>query len=424
MARVQVETYGCAMNQADSEIIAGLLEEAGHVVAGEGGDVLVVNTCTVKTPTEVKIKRRLRELEKTGRRVVVAGCLPAASPAVADSFPTFSFVGVNVQDVPKAVEVAAAGRRVVLIKKSGEKVCLPKRRLNPFVEIVPIAEGCLGSCSYCITKAARGRLRSFPTEKIVVQVKGAVTAGVREVWLTAQDTGAYGLDLGSSLPELLQAVVAVPGDFKVRVGMMNPNHALGFLDELVEAFHDEKVYRFLHVPVQSGSDRILREMGRGYTADDFRLIAKRFMAPADVQPLGTTISTDVIVGYPTETDQDFKETLKLIEQTKPDIVNISRFWPREGTKAAEEKQCPGSITKQRSRATNRLFEKTGLERNKRWVGWKGKALVSEKNNDGSYTARNQWYKPVIVKSEKEILGKEIKVRISNATHYDLRGVIT
>jgi tRNA A37 methylthiotransferase MiaB len=448
MARIEVETFGCAMNQADSEIIAGLLEEHGHVIVPEKGDVIVVNTCTVKTPTEVKIRRRLRELEKACMRVVVAGCLPSASPAIADEFKKFSFVGVNVHDVPAAVESALSGRRLVLIKNPQLKLCLPKRRLNPFVEIVPIAEGCLGSCSYCITRSARGGLRSFPLDGIVKQVRMAAADGVREVWLTAQDTGAYGLDIGENLPRLLEKVAEVPGDFKVRVGMMNPNHVLGFLDELLEAYRSLKVYRFLHLPVQSGSSRVLKHMGRKYTADDFRMIVRKFRekldgedgpgfdnalggrkaplfasALADVQPLGTTISTDIIAGYPTEGEDDMKATIALINETEPDIVNISRYWPRQGTSAAALRQHPGSVTKQRSRQVNEAFKGIGLKRNRRWVGWEGEAIVSERNPDGTYTARNGWYKPIVIKSAGDVFGKKVLVKVLKATYFDLRGTL-
>jgi MiaB-like tRNA modifying enzyme len=348
--------------------------------------------------------------------VVVAGCLPAACKQIASEFPKFCFIGVNVQDVVQAVEAVERGSKFVLITSPEMKVCKPKNRLNPFVEIVPIAEGCLGNCSYCITKAARGRLKSFAGEKIVSHVKSALSEGVKEIWLTAQDTGAYGLDIKVSLPELLGEIVKIPGDFKVRVGMMNPNHILKFTEDLLAVFASEKIYKFLHLPVQSGSNRILKDMGRKYAAEDFREIACKFR-----KKLGTTLSTDIIVGYPTETEEEFKQTLQLIEETQPDIVNISRFWPRPGTKAACLKQHPGWLTKKRSRQANEVFKKIGLMQNKKWVGWRGNALVSEKNKDGSYTARNQEYKPIIVKSNKNLMGKTIKVVVKKATYYDLRG---
>ncbi|MDD5111169.1 MAG: tRNA (N(6)-L-threonylcarbamoyladenosine(37)-C(2))-methylthiotransferase [Candidatus Altiarchaeota archaeon] len=417
--RIVIETYGCAMNQADSEYIAGLLEEAGHVIVPADGDVIVVNTCTVKTPTEVKIRRMLKELEGAGKKAVVSGCLPAANPAIANDFPSFSFVGVNVQDVPAAVDAVMAGKRLVAISQSAGRSCLPKKRANSFIEIIPIAEGCLGQCAYCITRSARGKLRSYPMDEIVRQAREAADKGVKEIWLTAQDTGAYGLDVGTNLPKLITAVAAVPGDFMIRVGMTNPNHVLTFMDELIESYKNPKVYRFLHLPVQSGSDKVLKQMGRRYNADDFRRIADGFRKNLE----GITISTDIIAGYPAESEDDLKATIKLIKETKPDIINISRYWARPGTPAAKIKQHPGSVIKQRSGRINDEFKKIALECNRRWLGWEGECTITERNADGSYTGRNYCYKPIILKSGKDLMGKTVSVKIKQASCYDLRGML-
>ena len=407
---MDVRTFGCAVNQADGEIMMGLLREHGL----EGSDVVVVNTCTVKTPTENKILRELRRLRDEGRSVVVAGCMPPARPCIVGEFPEFSFIGVNTQDIVEAVSAAAKGGRYVNVVDSEEKACMPRARLNPVVGILPVAEGCLGSCSYCQTKLARGNLRSYGLERLVCEASSMAADGVREIWVTAQDTGAYGMDIGSSLPELLNRITDVGGDFKVRVGMMNPNHALDMTDELTEAFRSDKLYRFLHIPVQSGDDDVLGDMGRGYHVEEFRKVVKAFR--------DFTLSTDVIVGYPTEDEEAFRNTVKLVEEVKPDILNISRYWPRPGTRAACLRGHPGRETKRRSRIMNDTFRKVGLERNMRWVGWKGTALVSEVNGDGTVTARNQWYKPIVVPNAE--LGDEIEVEVTDCTYYDLRGKLT
>lgn len=422
--KVRIETYGCAMNQADSEFIAGLLQDRGFRIVSEDedADIVVLNTCVVKTPTENKIMKRLRELDEKGVNVVVAGCLPAAYPETAEKFPRFGFIGTNASDVVEAVESAASGRRYVkIVHTSEEKVHLPKTRINPVIEITPIAEGCLGACSYCITRKARGRLKSYSPEKIVKQIREAVVKdNVKEVWITAQDTGAYGLDIGTSLPELLNRIAEIGGDFKVRVGMMNPNHVLDFLEELVESYMNGKIYKFVHLPVQSGDDNVLKDMEREYTVEDFRYIAGEFRSK-----LNATISTDVIVGYPTETREAFENTLRLMKETQPDIVNITRYWRRPGTKACSLREFPGKTTKERSRITSRRFEEIGLARNSVLVGWKGKALVSEKTSDESFCARNDGYKPIILKSsDDDLLGRFVEVEVEEATYYDLRGSLT
>ncbi|ODS43117.1 MAG: hypothetical protein MSIBF_06105 [Candidatus Altiarchaeales archaeon IMC4] len=418
--------------------MAGLLSQAGFSISTDAdADILIINTCTVKTPTENKIIKLLKGL--TGKKVIVTGCMPAANPSFSDDFPEFSFIGTNVQDIVAAVECTASGGRFVKISKiakrfwypeiargnfmigaPSEKVCTAKIRKNPVVEIVQISEGCLGGCAYCLTKSARGDLISYPLEKIVSDIKGAVSTGAKEIWLTSQDTGAYGKDIGGSLPHLIRAVCEIEGDFRVRVGMMNPNHVLGFPDDLIKAYKNEKLYKFLHLPVQSGDDGVLSAMGRKYKAEDFARIVKRFRAEIS----GVTISTDVICGLPGEDDKAFENTLELIRRTMPDVMNISRFWPRAGTKAAGMKQHPGRVTKARSRRMNEIFKEIALENNKKWIGWQGEAFVCEAN-EGNYnfTARNFAYKPILLKSRDDLFGRRINVRIKGATFYDFRGAV-
>ena len=416
--RISIETYGCAMNQADSEIIAGLLEEKGFLNSRpDDADILIVNTCIVKTPTEVKILRRLNKLKNSKKKVIVSGCLPAAMPQITNDFPTFSFIGINVFDVVDAIEEIINDRRFVKIRTDErEKVCTPKVRINPIVEIIPIAEGCLGNCSYCQVKLARGKLRSYSSELILKQVKLAVTHGIKEVWITTQDTCAYGLDSGTNLAELLRKITQVDGDFMVRVGMMNTNHAINLLDELILAYKDEKIYKFLHIPVQSGDDQVLKDMNRKYEIDDFKTVVGAFRKEFEL-----TIATDVIVGFPTEDTSAFNRTVDMLNEIKPDIVNISRFWARPGTKASKLKLHHGRITKERSRKMNDVFRKIGMDRNKKWIGWTGKALISDEKM--GFCGRNFAYKPIILKSDENLLGEIVDVEITDATYYDLRGRI-
>lgn len=435
MTTISITTYGCAMNQSDSERIAGILKEnnfdpkfvefrsfdfpkENQIEISDNGEILILNTCSVKTPTERKIIKKLKELETSGRNVIVAGCLPAANPAIAEKFRNFSFIGNNVADIADAVESVSLGKRFVKLLGSKNKFCIPRIRRNPVVEIMPIAEGCLGSCSYCQTRLARGRLHSYPQDEILKQVQSAVSSGAKEVWITAQDTGAYGIDTGGNLPELLEKICGIPHDFKVRVGMMNPDHLINFLDKLISVYKNDRIYKFLHIPMQSGDNKILKDMKRDYTVEDFKKIVKKFRDNFD----NITISTDVIVGFPTETETEFENTMNLMREIKPDVLNISRFWPRPGTSAEKLKQHHGRVTKNRSRRMNNLFREIGLEQNRRWIGWQGRAFVSEKIDEG-FCARNFAYKPIILKSKENLLGKFVDVRIKDATFYDLRGEI-
>ncbi|HHQ45187.1 MAG TPA: tRNA (N(6)-L-threonylcarbamoyladenosine(37)-C(2))-methylthiotransferase [Candidatus Altiarchaeales archaeon] len=415
---VKVETYGCSLNQADSEVIAGILAEAGHEIVDEKPDLIVVNTCTVKTPTERKIKKRLRRLAGEHALVLVAGCLPAAQKEVVEEFPKFSFIGVNSLDAREAVKEIEDGKRYVNISADQCKLGAPRIIRNNTVGIIPISQGCLGSCTYCITRIARGRLKSYSIECVVGETKKLLDLGCRELWLTSQDNGCWGHDFGKKLPQLIDEVCAVEGDFMLRVGMMNPQHALNMIDGLCKSFQNPKVYKFMHIPVQSGSNKILQDMNRGYTAEEFEKLASIIYKRLDA-----TISTDVILGYPTETEEDFQETVGLIERVRPDVLNISRFWPRPNTIAEKEEGFVSRITKDRSRIMNQVHRKIRLENNRKWIGWRGEVLVSERGKEDSWVGRNIRYKPVIINSSENILGGRMNVEVVGATQYDLRAKI-
>jgi len=351
MPAVFIETFGCAANQADSEFIAGLLERAGFTTAAssEAADVVVLNTCIVKTPTENRIVRRMHALAAAGTPLVVAGCMSKASQRRIESIaPHASIVGPDsLSHVTDAAAAALAGRKVIFVSDDrANKPGLPRVRRKADVGIVPIAIGCLGECGYCATKFARGKLKSYPIDCVVRDTEALVADGCKEIWLTSEDNSAYGTDIGTNLAEVIDAVSKVPGDFKIRVGMMNPTYIRDkkLLSALIEAYKDSKVSKFLHVPVQSGSDRILRAMKRGYTVSDFEKIVAAFRAEIpDVY-----ISTDVIVGFPSESEGDFEKTIELLERVKPDKVNLSKFGARPGTEATKMPQLPAATISERS----------------------------------------------------------------------------
>ena len=267
------------MNMADYEIALGLLKEAGHVVveSPESAEILMIFTCIVKTPTERKMLRRIRELRTLGKPLIIAGCMPEAErPLIESEAPEASLLGPDdLLSVVDVVEAALRGERRVLVGGEMRKTRLPRVRRNPVIHIAPIASGCLGECSYCIVKRARGWLRSYPAEEIVEDVRRALGEGCREIWVTAEDTAAYRWR-GLRLPDLLEMLSGLDGRFYIRVGMMTPNQALEILDELIEAYRSPKIFKFLHLPVQSGSDEVLRRMRRRYTVEDFKYIVSRF----------------------------------------------------------------------------------------------------------------------------------------------------
>ena len=419
MARVYVEVYGCSANRADAEIASGLLLEAGHEIvdSAEAADVSVLLTCIVKTPTEHKVVRRLRELE--GKRVVVAGCMPKAQISLIEEVsPGASLVGPDdVARIPEAVTAAMAGEKIVCLSgTSPDRTCLPRLRLSEVVHIAPIAAGCLGNCSYCIVKVARGRLRSFPADAIVKDAEEAVANGCKEIWVTAEDTAAYD-DNGTILPDLLRKLGAIDGDFMIRVGMMTPNSALPIVDDLVDIFRGEKIFRFLHVPIQSGSDEILGRMRRRYTVADFRDLVNRFREGVP----DVSVSTDIICGFPGESEEQFNESMALVEWLRPDALNMNRFWPRPGTEAAGlTGQLNGRVIKDRSRRLDQLWTKVGREANKSLLGWVGEVIVDEVGHNDMMMGRTRSYKAVAVTTNADI-GEWIRIRVTGVERAYLLG---
>ena len=280
-----------------------------------------------------------------------------------------------------------------------------------------MAEGCNGSCSYCIVRKARGRLKSRPPEEIIDQIKRVAAEGAAEIQIAAQDTAAYGRDLGFSLAGLLQMAARVPGDFQLRVGMMNPDSILFQLEELIEAFSSPKVYRFLHIPLQSGSDEILQSMGRKYRAKDFLAVADAFRKKYE----DITIITDIITGFPGEREEDFMESIRAIDRLQPDKVNVTRFSCRPGTGAAGMYDMPDRIKKDRSRAMTELWLDIAARKNRRYLGRLLPCLVVESGKKGTVKARAANYLGVVVVGEKIPLGSRLMVEITGCNSFYVSG---
>lgn len=428
--RVFIKSFGCSTNMEDGEVLAGCLTEAGCrlVDAVEAADVIVYNTCAVKGPTENRMVEILKRVP-TDKKLVVAGCLPLINFERLRKEVNFDGVagpaaGNGIVDI---VQRVSNGDRVVALDgalESKPRLNLPRKRLNPLVGIVPVNYGCLGSCAYCVVAFARGRLRSYRPQEVVERIEEDLMSGVQEFWITSQDTACYGRDIGTSLSKLLMLLSNIEGDFKIRVGMMTPNLAKTILDGLIEAFQSNKIFNFIHLPVQCGDDQVLKRMRRIYSVEDFKEIVNAFRK--SLQRM--TIATDIICGFPSETQEAFEQTLRLIEETRPDIVNVSKFFARPGTAAANMREdfVPFPEIKRRSSLTAELARKVALERNKRWVGWTGKVLVDEVGKvPGSWIGRNYAYKPVALKDnrDRDILGKTLSVGIHRAFTTYLEGKV-
>ncbi len=414
--KIYFETYGCALNQADSETMKGLLEQDGYVFSKTptSANLIIINSCIVKSPTLSKILSRAKQYKKQGKKVLITGCISQAEP---DLLHDFSILGTEqLGNISYAVQETLLGNMVHYIGRTNEKrLGLPKHRKNNIIEIVPISKGCLGTCTYCKVRFARGTLVSYPLKDIVAEVTRAIKTGAKEIWLTSQDNGCYGHDIGTNVVQLLDAILALPGDFKVRLGMANPNFIKRYLSDFLRLFEHDKLYRFLHIPVQAGSDSVLKHMKRKYTANDFKIIVQKLR----MKFLDITIATDIICGYPTETDTDFFQTLELLEQTQPDVINISKFYPMPGTEASKLlHKYDTKIAAERSKQATKLHKTISKKRNEAWVGWEDVILIDDKGKSNTWVGRNYVYKPVVV-SGRFKLGDTLNVKITKASTFYL-----
>ena len=418
--RFYIETYGCTANLGNSQDLARALQEMGHISSSlEEADAVIVNTCAVTEKTERKVVRRLCQLQ--GERLIVAGCLSAAMPE--------SIRGIRCRQRQGLLNRSSAAGISYLFSESSMRPLgelqhgscpgtMPHESSlsDDLCSVVNVAEGCNGSCSYCIVAKARGSLRSRRPEDVAKEVETLAALGTAEVQITAQDTAAYGSDIGTDLGRLLDRLAKIPGDFRLRVGMMNPNSALLIKDQLLAAYQSSKIYRFLHIPVQSGSEEILRSMGRRYSVADFLKLVSAFRSDHP----RITIITDVIVGFPGETDEDFIETMRLIERLQPDKVNITRFSARPGTSAAQKYDMPDRIKKDRSRELTRAWLKIAASRNELYRGEVLEARITERGRDGTMKARAENYLGIVVKGRSK-LGGIIRVAVTDSNSFYVSG---
>lgn len=426
--KVWVEAYGCSASMADSEMISGLLKGAGYEMAASQGDgaLNLIVTCSVKDTTEHRMVSRIRSFAKSGKPLVVAGCLPKADRARVEALSSSASL-LGPHSIDRAADVvssALSGNRLVALEDSkADKVNIPRVRINPTISMVEIASGCMSECTFCQTKLAKGWLRSYRVGDIMRQVRSDVKAGCREVWLTSTDNGCYGKDIGSDLVELLRACSSIEGDFKIRLGMMNPMYMPEMLDRMVDLFHEsDKLFKFLHIPVESGSDRILRKMKRGHTTRTFFDAVQAFRKKIPEM----TISTDIIVGFPTETEQDFQDTLDLVAKAEPDIVNLSRYGARPGTEAArwKGKRVSSQVAKGRSERLHLAAKQVAKKRNSLWKDWRGEIIIDELG-DKVVQGRNYAFKPVVVsgKPAQISLGQKISVKVYDFSNFSLKATI-
>lgn len=360
-----------------------LLKEGNELVkTPSDADLSVIGTCVVIKSTEDRMTRRIGELSKDSR-VRVMGCLSSVTGKVLED--------ENIEVLkPKDFKNFYTGQLDDIEIKEPS-----------IFDGIPINQGCTGSCNYCISHIARGKLVSRPVDKIVNQVRMQLDRGIREVRVTSLDTASYGIDHDASLPDLISSITELEDDFKLRVGMMEPKNTLSICDPLMEAYKNEKVFKFMHLPVQSGDDRILEAMNREYTKQDFESIVSKYRSEFP----DSTLSTDIISGYHNEDEVSFEETLKLLERTRPEVVNITRFSPRPYTPDFSRKTPPSEKVKRWTKEYGKMHEEIRTEAFSSQIGKLRNVLITEKGKNGTSVGRDDAYRPVVITGEKAIYSK-------------------
>ena len=429
-----ITTFGCQMNEHDSEVIDGLLTERGFSSVKERKDasIVIINTCSVSDNADKRFFGTLGQLKKRKESdpsfiVCVCGCMMQQQRVVDTIKAKYPWVDVifgtnSIHHIPELIEkVAIEKEKVVDIIENTEEIVegLPAKRLFDHKALVNIMFGCNNFCTYCIVPYTRGREKSRAPEAIVDEVKGLVADGVKEIMLLGQNVNSYDGN-GTSFAELLKMLNDVDGLERIRFMTSNPKD---LSDELIEAFAVcDKLCRNLHLPIQSGSNRVLKRMNRKYTREDYlKLIEKLRKTVPDI-----TLSTDIIVGFPGETNEDFEETLSIVKEVEYDSAFTFIYSIRKGTPAEKfEDQIEESEKHRRFdllvNAVNEISEK----KNKAYQDRVEKVLVDgvSKNDKSTLTGRTDGFKLVNFAGKKELIGSIVDVKITDAKTFSLFGEV-
>ena len=427
-----IETYGCQMNVRDSETIAGLLQEMGYLPAETKDDahVILFNTCCVRDHAEKRLLANigaLKERKDADPQLIIGicGCMMQQTDVakkVMRRFPFLNFVfGTNaLWRLPELMLAALNGERLILTEEEGFAICegLPARRSNPFSAFVNITFGCDNFCSYCIVPYVRGRERSRALEEVVSEVCSLAEQGITEVTLLGQNVNSYGKGMGVDFADLLRAVNGVDGIRRIRYMSSHPKDLSPRL--MAAIAENDKVCHHMHLPVQSGSTAILEQMNRRYSRDGYlKLVDDLRRTVPDIE-----LTTDVIVGFPGETDKDFEDTLSLMEQVGYAAAFTFKYSPRKGTKAAEAAdQVPDAVKKERLKLLNDLQARKTAENNRKYLGHRGEVLVEgfDQRQETVLFGKLNTFKMVYFPGEEKLLGTYQRVTVTKCARNSLLG---
>ncbi|MFU8653215.1 tRNA (N(6)-L-threonylcarbamoyladenosine(37)-C(2))-methylthiotransferase [Methanotorris formicicus] len=409
--KIYVEGYGCTLNIADTNIIENSLKEFNFEITDnvEDADLVIINTCVVRLETENRMFARINYFKSLDKKVVVAGCLAKALKKKVENL-------ADLLIMPREAHLSGEIIHEHFVEKNKKENTInleeKLKYISPsLITPLPICEGCIGECSYCIVKVARGRLISYSREKIVKKAEELINSGTKCLLITAQDTACYGFDINDNLPNLINDLCSINGEFIMRIGMMHAKNVGDILDDLIEAYKDEKVAKLLHLPLQSGDDGVLKAMKRGYTVDEFISIVNEFRKKIE----DLTFVTDIIVGFPTETEEAFENTLEVLRKIKPDYIHGAKYTSRKYTEAARMKQIDTKIRKRRSEILDKLRRELSYMNNKKYVGKKMKVLITEENKGITHNFK------VVRFNEDADIGAFKEIKITDAKTFGLFG---
>ena len=430
--RAYVDTYGCQQNEADSERIRGMLAACGYTLTDteEGADCVVVNTCAVREHAETRVFGNVGALvhakeRHPGQKIFLCGCMmaePSAAERIKRSYRHVDgiFSPHHLWRFPELLETALrTGKRVFATEDSPGSIAegIPVARADTLKAWVSIMYGCNNFCSYCIVPYVRGRERSRRPEEILDEVRGLLAAGYRDITLLGQNVNSYGKDLGLGVDfsDLLASIAELPGDFWLRFMTSHPKDAGEKLFETM-AGHD-RIAGHLHLPFQSGSDRVLEAMNRRYTAESYRALILRARG---LMP-GLVLTSDVIVGFPGETEEDFEATLKLISELRFDALFTFIYSPRPGTPAAKlPDPTPKEEKSLRFERLCRMQNEISQELHAAYVG-RTLRVLADGREDGLLTARTEGGRLVRMAGPDELIGRFVQARITGSTTWSLTG---
>jgi len=427
-----VDTYGCQQNEADSERIRGMLDACGYGMTDteEGADIIVLNTCAIREHAEQRVFGNVGALTHTKRRhprqkIFLCGCMmgqPSVSDRIKHSYPHVDgvFSTHHLWQFPELLwRVLKTGKRVFSVEDEAGSICegIPVVRTNPLKAWVSVMYGCNNFCSYCIVPYVRGRERSRLPEDVVPECQELIAQGYKEITLLGQHDNSYrkDLDLGVDFADLMASVAQLEGQFRLRFMTSHPKDASKKLFDTIAKY--PKICKQFHLPFQSGNDRVLKEMNRRYTSAQYLELVEygRKLMPDLI------LTSDVIVGFPGETEEEFNDTLKLIEKVRYDALFTFIFSPRGGTPAAS---MPDPATKAEKNARfDRLVtlqNQISEEKHRAYIGSVQRVLVDGRDGD-LLTSRTDGGRLVRFMGEDALIGSFIDVKIADCTTWSLFG---